>query len=263
MTFYLHESFHLFKAKIIYLLFFTEEFNESSKNLIFFKTIVMTCFLSQLVLWNENTSYLPEITIKPLWQHRKSQNKNLHPDSGSTKPKLHKTDVGDYFHWNISNKKFQNIFFKCLELGQFRNFCDVFPYRCWSGWRLPFNCNTGRGRIWFTETDSLHLLESTHTHNPGSDIDIFYQDIYELLHCWIMIGGYEPKLCSIDIKATVFCAINSPAKAPFKSFKNFMDSTKPCSSQRWGKFSWNFLFDFFLLSVLTPVGADSRTPRGD
>ena len=50
MTFYLHESFHLFKAKIIYLLFFTEEFNESSKNLILFKTIVMTCFLSQLVL---------------------------------------------------------------------------------------------------------------------------------------------------------------------------------------------------------------------
>ena len=29
MTFYLHESFHLFQAKIIYLLFFTEEFNES------------------------------------------------------------------------------------------------------------------------------------------------------------------------------------------------------------------------------------------
>ena len=108
--------------------------------------------------------------------------------------------------------------------------------------------------IWFTETDSHHLLESTYTHNPGSDIDIFYQDIYELLHCWIMIGGYEPKLCSIDIKATVFCAINSPAKAPFKSFKNFKDSTKPCSSQRWGKFSRNFSFDFFLLSVLTPVG---------
>ena len=50
MTFYLHESFNLFKAKIIYLLFFTEEFNESSKTLILFKTIVMTCFLSQLVL---------------------------------------------------------------------------------------------------------------------------------------------------------------------------------------------------------------------